>query len=290
MGMNFEADAIRFAPVVPRNLKANRKIENFRYRNSTLDVTVSGYGDSIKSFKLDGKKMTEAMVPGNLEGHHTVEIVMSNSFRNDMNVNYQPAVWTPLMPVVTLSGGRLSWEPVDGAVVYDVYAGGEKVAGATSTEILIDDEWSGDIQVVAVAADGTPSFPSEPVNNSQKICEEFSETMLTMKNGKEFKLTVDVPESGEWSLSWNYANGTGPVNTDNNCGIRMLYVDGIRAGINIFPHRGTNEWNNWGWTVPEKLELSQGVHTFVLRWEPDADNMDLQINDFKIRSLCLTKQ
>lgn len=290
IGMNFEADEIRFAPVVPRNLKADRKIENFRYRNSTLDVIVSGYGDSIKSFNLDGKKMTETVVPGNLEGHHTVEIVMSNSFKNEMGVNYQPAVWTPLMPVATLSGDRLCWNPVEGAVVYHVYAGGERVACATALEIFIEDAWKGDLQVVAVASDGTPSFPSEPVNINEKICKDFPETMLTMRNGKEFNLTVDVPESGGWSLSWNYANGTGPVNTDNNCGIRMLYVDGIRAGINIFPHRGTNEWNNWGWTVPEKLELSQGVHTFVLRWEPDADNMDLQINDFKIRSLCLTKQ
>lgn len=288
MGMHFEADEIRFAPVVPRNLKADRKIENFRYRNSTLDVIVSGYGDSIKSFNLDGKKMTEAVVPGNLEGHHTVEIVMSNSFKNDMNVNYQPAVWTPLMPVVTLSGSRLSWSPVEGAVVYDVYAGGEKVASAASTEILIEEEWDGDLQVVALAADGTPSFPSEPINISEKIFKQFPETLLTKKNGREFTVSVNVPTTGEWSLSWNYANGTGPINTDNNCGIRMLYVDGVRTGINIFPHRGVDEWDNWGWTIPEKLYLTEGSHAFHLKWESDADNMDLKINDFKIKALCLT--
>ena len=67
----------------------------------------------------------------------------------------------------------------------------------------------------------------------------------------------------------------------------MLYVDGVKAGINIFPHRGTDDWNNWGWTIPEKLSLSEGAHTFTLKYESDADNMDLEINDFKIREICL---
>lgn len=287
MGMNFQADAIEFAPVVPRNLKAERTVRNFRYRNATLDITVSGYGDAIKAFKLDGRKMTEPVVLGTLEGHHVVEIVMSDSFNKDLGINLEKAAWTPMMPVVTLAGDRLAWEPVDGAVLYEVYAGGKKVAGATSSEILIEEDWDGDIQVVAVAEDGTPSFPSEPINISEKVFRQFPETMLTKKSGKEFSITVEVPQAGEWALTWNYANGTGPVNTDNNCGIRMLYVDGERVGINIFPHRGTNDWNNWGWTVPEKLTLTEGRHVLSLRYEPDADNMDLNINDFKIRGLCL---
>ena len=289
MGMNFGADALHFAPVVPRNLKADRKVENFKYRNATLDIAVSGYGDSIKSFKLDGVKQAEAVVPGNLEGHHTVEIVMSNSFKQQLTTNPQSACWSPLMPVATLAEGRLSWGAVDGAVVYDIYAGGEKVAAVTETEILVEEGWSGDLQVVAVAEDGTPSFPSAPVNISEKLYKAFPETMLTLKSGKEFTITVDVPESGEWALSWKYANGTGPVSTDNNCGIRMLYVDGVKAGINIFPHRGTGEWDNWGWTIPEKLELSKGTHTLTLRPESDSDNMDLVINDFKISELCLIR-
>jgi hypothetical protein len=290
MGMEFGADQLNFAPVVPENLKADRTVRNFRYRNATLDVTVSGYGDTIKSFKLDGQKMSEAVVPGNLEGHHTVEIEMSNSFKKDLGVNYQPACWAPLMPVVTMADGRLSWAPVEGAVYYNVYAGGELVGLASTTEIIIEDEWKGDIQVVAVAQDGTPSFPSKPININEKISVKLPETMLTKKNGTEFNVTVNVPEAGQWFLTWNYANGTGPVNTDNNCGIRMLYVDGVKTGINIFPHRGTNEWDNWGWTIPEKLELSEGNHVFTLRMESDADNMDYHINDFKIRGLRLIKK
>lgn len=290
MGMNYGHDCLEFAPVVPRELAAKRTIENFRYRDAVLDVTVSGYGDSIKSFKLDGVKQDLACINADLEGHHTIEIVMSNSFRKDMAINYQPALWTPMMPVATLADGRLSWNPVDGAVIYDVYAGGQLVAGATSTEIIIEEGWSGDLQVVAVAADGTPSFPSEPVSLCEKIQVKLpAEIMLTRKSGTEFSTTVNIPSDGKWALTWNYANGTGPVNTDNNCGIRMLYVDGQKVGINIFPHRGTGDWGNWGWTIPEKLDLKAGNHTFTLRMESDADNMDLEINDFKLRGYNLMK-
>ena len=113
--------------------------------------------------------------------------------------------------------------------------------------------------------------------------------MLTKKSGKEFSITVEVPADGVWTLSWKYANATGPVTTDNNCGIRMLYVDGQKFGINVFPQRGEESWDEWGWTSPEKLDLKAGKHTLTLKMESDADNMDFDINDFMIKSLCLTE-
>lgn len=52
---------------------------------------------------------------------------------------------------------------------------------------------------------------------------------------------------------------------DLTCGIRMLYVDDRRCGIDIFPNRkdasgapstyGTDGWDLWGWTSPHKLAL-----------------------------------
>ena len=290
MGMNFGADELYFAPVVPRNLGAERTVRNFRYRNATLDITVSGFGDSIKVFRLDGVEMEEAKLPGNIEGHHTVEIVMSDTFRKEMTINHKPACWTPEMPrSVGYWDGWLSWHSVNNAHHYEVYVGGEKKVETQQRGLSLEPEWKGDIQVVAVAADGTPSLPSEPHNNADKVCKKFPETMLTKKSGKEFRITVDVPEAGEWALCWYYANGTGPVTTDNNCGVRMLYVNGAKSGINVFPHRGEDDWDDWGWTIPEKLSLVKGQNTFVLKCEPDADNMDIYINDFKIKELRLIR-
>ena len=289
MGISYAADHLEFAPVIPRKLKAEREIQDFHYRNMTLDIKVSGYGDKIKTFKLDGQKKDCHCVPADLEGKHTVEIVMSNSFAKDLDINEQPAKWTPLMPVTALAEGKLSWDAVEGAVLYEVYAGGKVVAEVNSTEVAVDKDWKGDLQVVALAEDKTASFPSKPICLNEKISQSFPEVMLVKEKANEFSITIEVPEDGTYALTWNYANGTGPVNTDNNCGIRMLYLDGEKIGINIFPHRGTNDWDNWGWTIPEKLELQAGKHVLTLKVESDADNMDLLINDFKIKGLNLIK-
>jgi hypothetical protein len=292
MGMYFAADQLEFAPVVPKNLKAERTVRNFRYRNSTLDITVSGYGDSIRSFKLDGQAQDAAVISGDIEGHHVIEIQMSDSFRNDLGINLKPACWTPAMPRSVGYDGKinwLSWHSVYKAHHYDVYVGGEKVMQTPERTVTLNPEWRGDIQIVAVAADGTESFPSEPKNNAEKVSRKFTETMLTKKAGNEFTVTVDVPHAGKWALCWYYANGTGSIESDNNCGVRMLYVNGVKAGINVFPQRGENDWDCWGWTIPEKLELSEGINTFTLKCESDADNMDININDFKIKELRLIR-
>ena len=289
MGINYNAESITFRPFVPENLKADRKIENFKYRNATYDISVSGYGDSIRSFKLDGVETADATVSGELAGHHTVEIVMSDSFRQNLKTNHQKPCWAPKVTIVNLEDGWFDWNAMNDIDHYEVYVGGRKVYESKERGCDMLPEWKGDVQLVSVTADGVRSFPTEPHNLNRKVIKDFPEVMLTKKSGKEFSITVDVPADGTWSLSWKYANATGPVTTDNNCGIRMLYVDGQKIGINVFPQRGEESWDNWGWTNPEKINLKAGKHTFTLKMESDADNMDIDINDFKIKSLRLTE-
>ena len=289
MGINYNAESITFRPFVPENLKADRKIENFKYRNATYDISVSGYGDSIRSFKLDGAETADATVSGDLTGHHTVEIVMSDSFRQNLKTNHQKPCWTPKVTIVNLEDGWFDWNAMNDIDHYEVYVGGRKVYESKERGCDMLPEWKGDVQLVSVTADGVRSFPTEPHNLNRKVVEDFPEVMLTKKSGKEFSIAVDVPADGTWSLSWKYANATGPVTTDNNCGIRMLYVDGQKIGINVFPQRGEESWDNWGWTNPEKINLKAGKHTFTLKMDSDADNMDIDINDFKIKSLRLTE-
>ena len=187
-----------------------------------------------------------------------------------------------------MDSDRIFWDYIDNAAYYDVFAGGKHVARIDEPEVQFED-WYGDLQVIAVAADGTVSHPSNPFNIGESIYESFPERYLTRKEGNECILTVSVPYSGEWALSWHYANGTGPVNRDNNCGVRMLYVDGNKVGINVFPQRGRNQWDDWGWTSPQKIKLSKGAHTFALIYESDVDNMDLYVNDFKVNKFRLTR-
>ena len=166
--------------MVPESLNAERKVEGFQYRDAVLDITVKGYGDTIKSFSIDGVQTDEPVVSADLTGRHSVVIVLADSFRNDMSINVVGDVRTPMIPFVRLSGrGKsLKWYSEEGAASYHVYAGGKKVLETEKNSCRISDDWRGDLQVVAVAADGTPSFPSEPINRSEKITEHFEPVMV----------------------------------------------------------------------------------------------------------------
>jgi hypothetical protein len=301
MGIQYNSpEALTFAPVVPQSLKADREIKNFKYRDASLDITVKGYGDVIRSFAIDGEVKDQPVFGADLTGHHTIEIILADSFRNQMTTNMVGDVRTPLVPFVRFRGGNngLRWYMIEGAQRYDVYAGGKKVLETTVNKCKLEDDWSGDLQVVAVAADGTPSFPSEPLNRNEKVAKEFEPVMLLGQSGKDFTIEMTVPHDGVWNLSWNYANGRGSLYSDLTCGIRMLYVDGQKHSINIFPNRkdaggapgayATDGWDLWGWTSPEKIALKAGKHKLVLKCESDADNMSRKVNDFMLKGCRLT--
>ena len=302
MGINYAGpDTLSFAPVVPKALKAERKIENYPYRDALLDIVVKGYGNVIKTFAIDGQVMSEAVFPAGLAGKHTVEIVLADRFSENMTTNMVSDVRTPPTPFVRFGGrGRyMRWYAEEGAVRYDIYAGGKKVHETKVPKCDVGEDWSGDIQVIAVKADGTESFPSEPLNRNEKITRSFEPVMLVGSTGKDYVVEAEVPSDGVWSLSWNYANARGSLYSDLTCGLRMLYVDGRKECLNVFPNRHyaggepkiymTDGWDMWGWTAPEKIRLTAGKHRFVLRCESDADNMSRKVNDFMLKGFSLTK-
>ncbi len=287
-GMEYGADALYFSPLVPEKLSGERKVENFPYRNAVLDIELSGYGDTIKLFELDGQALEEACVPADLEGEHTIKIVLSDSFAKDMTVNLQPALNTLMTPDVVFENNVLTWNTVDGAVSYVIYVAGEKYAEIADTTFSIPTEVSGDVQIVALSEEGVPSFPSEPVAVYNDIVYNWPDVLLK-KASDEYKVNVSVPENGQWTLVWNYANGNGDITTDRKCAIRTLYVDGNRKDICVFPQRGENTWDDWGYTSPVTLDLAKGEHVLSLRFNVENDNMHLEINDFALRGLVLRR-
>lgn len=304
MGIQYNSPKeLTFAPVVPKSLAGDRCIKGFKYRDAILDVTVKGYGDVIRTFVLDGKEMENAVFPAELTGEHIIEITMADVFENQMSINEVDDVRAPMVPFFRISGRndrkKLKWYAVEGALRYDVYAGGKKVLETTANDCKVGSDWRGDLQLVVVAKDGTESFPTEPININEKVTGKFAPKMLLGHTKEPFIVKIDVPRDGEWALTWNYANARGSIYSELTCGIRMLYVDGQKIGINIFPNRNytpgepdgpsTDGWDKWGWTSPVKLSLKAGKHELALRCESDADNMSVSVNDFMLKGYCLTE-
>lgn len=310
-GIDFRPDGLAFRPFVPKALAATRSLDNFKYRNAILDITVSGYGDSIKEFRLNGKLHAPLLPPG-IKGHNKIEIIMADNDIAPLNVNHSANVKAPLTPVARLDGKVLRWNPIEYIDHYKVLRNGQVIATTTATSY--DASEPGEYMVIGVSGDGVEGFASEPLSTapvfsiempgegtalvSEEIAyqpraavDAFSGKGFVEIDHKTAPLTVefDAPSDGVYSLEYVYANGNGPVNTENRCAIRTVSVDGERSGIVVMPHRGTGNWNDWGHTNSLTLPLAKGRHVISLEYRPENENMNLKTNHAAIDRLIIKK-
>ncbi|TAE61329.1 MAG: glycogen debranching protein, partial [Bacteroidetes bacterium] len=298
MGMSFEKGGIRFQPAIPASYEGTKKLSNFRYRNATLDITVEGHGNQVKSITMDGEILENAFLPGDITGKHEIQIVMANNSFSDAGINLVPNAFSLPNPQLKLSGTTLSWEVVPGATSYVLYKNGQKAASTASVSHEIKPDETASYQVIAEGAAGLSSFASEPLwvvpeNRVQVIETEGFATRsslpfegfsgsgfveITTTQNRSIRIPVNVPRSGKYLLDVRYSNGSGPWNTDNKCALRSLSVDSAYVGTWVFPQRGTDEWSDWGYSNGIILDLEAGAHTLSISLESWNKNMNTEVN------------
>jgi hypothetical protein len=299
MGINFEPDGIRFQPVIPETYGGTRTLSNFSYRKANLIITVKGHGNQVASFKLDGNIIENAFFPATLTGNHTIEIEMKNNSFGDTRINMVENTFSLNNPQVKLTGTKLVWDAIPGAVAYHIYKNGELVRSITENQFEVNTGEFAEFKITAVDKDKIESFSSEPVlvckDSDQKIIEveSFAERsklpysnysgngFVEISSSKNREISINIVSSvnGTALIDCRYANGTGPWNTDNNCGIRSVYCNSNYAGVWVFPQRGTNEWSDWGFSNIIEVPLNKGNNQLSIRFEDWNTNMDGEINE-----------
>lgn len=299
-GIHFEKDGLSFHPFVPKALAAERSLTGFRYRGAVLDINIKGYGDRIKSFKLDGKE-SKPFVRAKLKGRHTIEIVMADNDIEPMKINRTANVKAPLTPITWIEDGRLYWNPIEYIDHYVVLRNGERIAETLETSFALDRQ--GEYQIIGVREDGAESFASEPRYKNQPIeiqisgeSTEFVSPEISYApkgnisgyTGDGFieidhksspvNFSVSVPYDGQYAVSVIYANGNGPIATENKCAVRTLVVDGSDVGTLVMPQRGEGNWSDWGRSSIVRLPLQAGNHTMSILMRPENENMNLATN------------
>lgn len=278
------------------------------YGDTMQGMTINGKPYDFEKNPVIPAKMLEQ------KGSQPVEIVvnMSNKPIAPMKVNMVANMKAPLTPIAWLSIEEslaqdgaptlnlLQWNPIEYIAEYIVLKDGKEVGRTreTSYPAATPGEW----QVIGVSAEGVEGFASEPRSNRpskfwdmdgevvEAVSEEISYPAVDVKGykGKGFVetdkslqplvKTIDVPNSGLYSISVRYSNGNGPVNTENKAAIRSLYVDGKKVGTIVMPQRGVANWNDWGQSNSVKLELTKGDHQIKLQYNPEDSNMNLHTN------------
>jgi len=311
IGIQFEKDGLRFSPFVPKSLADTRRLDNFRYRDATLNITVSGYGDSIASFKLNGREHAP-FIPADIKGINDIVITMADNDIEPVGVNFKANVKAPLTPVAWLEGETLVWNPIEYIGSYVVLKDGKEVARTRQTSYGTTEP--GEYQVIGISADGVPSFASQPRSTRAAVSIEVPGAVTEMRSPEISYLpaspvagytgggfveidrttpAVDIPftvaDDGTYSLSLRYANGNGPVNTENKCAIRTVSIDGRRLGVFVMPQRGVANWDDWGLSNPVHADLAAGQHTLTISYEPTDANMNGNTNHALVDRLIVVR-
>ncbi len=307
-GINHDTDRLHFNPVIPQNYGKNFKLSNFKYRNSTLEISIKGFGNEIESFKIDGKVSSKHEFPASLSGNHTIDIVMNNKAttkRAKIVTNYT----TVESPQLTVKAGQLSWNKIKNCTKYGIFKDGLLIESISTTTYKLSNNSHSEYQVVAIDANNISSFMSNPVEyGSTKFhktlqCESFNYKRknstkgyngkgyveVNLSNNAPLQMSVTAPQAGEYNIQFRYSNGSGPINTDNKCGIRSLYVNNKYTHSVVFPQRGKDEWSNWGETSHATINLKKGKNRIELRYNNHNANMNREVNRCLIDEITISK-
>ena len=140
-GIHFERDGLLLKPFVPKALEGTRTLDNFRYRDATLNITVNGYGADVARITVNGREYKPGkVIPAKrLHGVCNIVVDMDNQPIPEMKVNRQPNRKAPLTPVTWLANdpalngegvpvnNLLQWNPIEYIARYQVLKNGKVV-------------------------------------------------------------------------------------------------------------------------------------------------------------------
>lgn len=308
-GIDFQTDSLVFHPFVPKALGGKRSLTNFKCRKAVLNIEMEGFGNQIKTFELDGKQVAKAAIPYTLEGTHSIRIVLESRDLPESKINKVANYTAPDTPITSLENGVLSWSSIKGAKSYQILKNGNVQQTITETAIRVPEQTFSEYQVMAVDSNGVQSFASEPVlvpgsqapeviqveNFAPKSANDYKDfegngfVEVSKTLNRSITVPVEIKSAGTYAITFRYANGNGPINTENKCAIRTLKADGIFAGTLVLPQRGKNEWSNWGFSNYIHANLAAGKHTLNISFEPSNENMNGEINQAMLDAVYLYK-
>lgn len=298
-GMNFKADRLVFSPVIPSGYEGIRTLRNFRYRDAVLDITVDGFGNEIDNIMFDGNLISNHHIDCTIKGKHTVVILMKNRFEGSSKINMVQNSFAPEMPVLRMNKNTISWDKVPDAEKYFLYKNGIQTSSTTENFFVVQKE-NGytEYRVLAENKPGHRSFLSDPlvINsdvNTSLVQAEASDVkaettykgftgsgyvMLKKDDKSGLTFEADIKTNGLYKIDFRYANGSGPLNTDNKCAVRTLMLDKKALGPVVMPQKGEGAWSVWGFTNPIFIQLKKGKQSFVMTFRESDNNMNGEIN------------
>ncbi len=261
LGVKVAPSGMRFSPVVPSGLKGDMHFGGLRYRRALLDVTLSGTGSIIESFRLDGEEAPPRL-PATLRGRHAIEISMAQAQASEslspgkdispekFEAPRQPAQLPPVPVVRWLTPLRGALEASAGesllrinGVATEYIAPGvftvdeQSVAGCVQVSLTDAEGYSGfssaphwffpkgTLKVFPASACGTPGTKLVKNKALQKQLVESHRY-----RNSSIVLHFNAPQAGKFALEAEFLSGLGIVNRRWRNAVRGVWVNGRRVG------------------------------------------------------------
>lgn len=303
LGIELKTDGMYFSPFVPSSLTGPKTLTGLKYRDATLTVQVNGTGNQVKSFTINGKESSSFMLPADTKGNVEIVIEMAGNAVEGQSVNNQPQAWVPSTPEINWTGLQGEITNYTEGIEYEEYINSNMLQEISTSSISFVPQDSYTLMnIVPVSQEHYVGYTCKPYEYipdgalitvpadrigvtgttliaDRKVASQFVETSKSRNRRMDF--TVAVDEGGDYFVDFCYANGSGPVNTDNRCALRILYVNDAEAGAVVMPQRGKGEWMSTGLSNMLRVKLRKGINDMSLRL--DMDNMNGKINCALIR-------
>ncbi|MCM1110539.1 MAG: hypothetical protein NC336_04975 [Clostridium sp.] len=293
LGIETEGERMVFNPVIPRSMPGRKSLSGLRYRRATLDISVSGTGDRIANFRLDGVTTHRYSIPDTISGSHSVEITLADNRLDSLGANIvDPHRMPPLPAPVWSDPCSALLDTPKGLSGYMVYLNNdlreERVRGHYE---FFDARNFTTVTFVPVDSAGTAGFGPRPTFYFPRestfsvpasrfdVCgtdlvrdRNLAGTLIESDTTRNARLTFDVVVSqpGDYFVDIRYSNGAGPQWCGSECATRLLTVNGQRAGTLVMPQRGTGRWESFGMSNPVSVRLNRGRNTVVVEYPGGA--------------------
>jgi len=296
MGTRFSASGIEFKPFVPEAYAGEHVVQGMKYRNATFNVTVTGWGNRIASVNGDASQAgTSVVFPSDVEGTVDLVIELTNSMEDVATgihlVENRESLPTPNMASDSekLLGGGADGEQ------WRLMANGMELDNWPS---MLNEHYN-ETSLRVADTEGYWSFISEPDDNAASVgriieAESFGRAVattdgaqgysgagfvkLTKQQNLELTATMEIQKAGWYRVDVRYSNGSGRINTNNQCALRSLYLDEQPWGVLVMPQLGLEEWSTWGYSNGLRRYFEPGTYSLALRFEDHNENMNFETN------------
>lgn len=258
-------------------------------QGSRFDISLKGTGSVIKEMRVNGRVWAPAnLIPLKIAKDYKIIITLTENRSEAGDINLRAAgLEIPTTPVCVIHDDTLTWESSTRQIIAALNS--TIFDTISQSPWIVPDSLGGYLSFMALDSASQISFPTPPFLRGPSVYVKLTDgkngSVAMGQKNQRYTLNFNMINGGDYAIRFRYANGEGPVETDNKCGVALMSVNADEPQyLWSFPQLGS--WESWGLTEWQPVSLKTGVNdlTFDLKKWP-IKNMNGEVNHFRLSGI-----